>query len=184
MTPETLSSKTDNNYLMEYIDISSIEETGKISRTNILTFGDSPSRARKIVRKNDVLLSNVRPYLKSFAAVKDDKENLICSTGYSVLREISNRSRFEFLYQYILSSLFMKQVNNMMVGSNYPALNNSQVEKIKSPLPPLPEQKKISTILSRVDEKIEHLQNEKTSYTQLKNYLLQKLLTGQIRVQV
>ena len=86
INPNSLTNSTNPNFEIEYIDISSIVETGTISETNIYKFSEAPSRARRIINKNDVLLSTVRPYLKSFSIVKDDKDNLICSTGYAVLR--------------------------------------------------------------------------------------------------
>jgi type I restriction enzyme S subunit len=46
------------------------------------------------------------------------------------------------------------------------------------------EQQKIASILSTADEKLENLQSKKSQYEQLKKGLMQKLLTGKIRVKV
>jgi len=46
----------------------------------------APSRARRIVRENDVIMSTVRPYLKVFTIVPKEYDGQICSTGFTVLR--------------------------------------------------------------------------------------------------
>ena len=72
----------------------------------------------------------------------------------------------------------------MMIGGQYPALNTSQVEQIKIPLPSLPEQKKIAEILSTVDQKLELMKKRKEKFTRLKNGLMNELLTGKKRVKI
>ena len=69
-------------------------------------------------------------------------------------------------------------------GSNYPAVSDSDVHNLKLPLPPLPEQQKIASILSTVDEKIEIERNRKQKLQELKKGLMQVLLTGKVRVKV
>jgi type I restriction enzyme S subunit len=71
----------------------------------------------------------------------------------------------------------MEQVDSLLVGSNYPAINNNDVKSIKIPLPPLPEQHKIATILTSVDNKIEVIDEQIAKTEQLKKGLMQKLLT-------
>ena len=49
-------------------------------------------------------------------------------------------------------------------------------------IPPLEEQKQIAEILSTVDKKLENLKEKKQSFEELKKGLMQKLLTGEVRV--
>jgi type I restriction enzyme S subunit len=72
----------------------------------------------------------------------------------------------------------------MMVGGQYPALNQSQVSRIKIPLPPLLEQQRITEILSAIDQKLEIERKEKTKLERIKQGLMDLLLTGKIRVKV
>ena len=181
VNPESLSNSTEPNLEIEYIDIASIQQTGTIATTNMFLFSEAPSRARRLVKQNDVLLSTVRPNLKSFAIVKEKKENLVCSTGYAVLRS-KEQTYYEYIYQFLLTDLFMDQVNKMLVGSNYPAINNDDVKKILIPFPPLDEQKQIAEILSTTDEKLETLRTKKEAFETLKKGLMQKLLSGEVRV--
>ena len=56
-----------------YIDVGSInKELGTISEPGVINPKDAPSRARKIVRRNTVLYSTVRPYLLNIAVVDED----------------------------------------------------------------------------------------------------------------
>jgi type I restriction enzyme, S subunit len=100
----------------------------------------------------------------------------IKSSAIKLLKVKNDDSDLKYLFERMAIVKFEPQEHKRRWISEY--------QHIRIELPPLPEQKKISTILSRVDEKIENLQNEKSSYTQLKSYLLQKLLTGQIRVKI
>lgn len=72
----------------------------------------------------------------------------------------------------------------MMVGGQYPALNQSQVSEIRIPLPPLSEQQKIADAFLSVDRKLELERNEKTKLERIKQSLMDLLLTGKIRVKV
>lgn len=69
-------------------------------------------------------------------------------------------------------------------ATGVPSLSKTIIEAIKIAIPPLKEQQKIAEILSTIDDKLETLQTKKSEYTQLKKGLMQKLLTGQIRVRV
>jgi len=164
----------DSEFL--YIDIDSIEaESGTIKTPKRVLGKNAPSRARRVVLENDIIMSTVRPYLKAFALIPKEYDRQICSTGFAVLT-----CRKEIMPYYLLSTLFsdivISQCNMMMVGGQYPALNNSQVSNILIPLPPLLEQQGISKILTVVDLAIQKAQEiiVKTEY--LKKGLMQRLL--------
>ena len=67
-------------------------------------------------------------------------------------------------------------------GNTIARLYNENLRRIRIPLPPLEEQKQIAEILSTSDEKLEVLRDKKQKYETLKKGLLQKLLSGEIRV--
>lgn len=175
INPESLGNKTNKDFILNYIDIESVS-TGVINNTKVYSFDEAPSRARRKVRKNDVIISTVRPYLKAFAIVKDDLENLVCSTGFAVLRAKEN-IEFQYIYQCTLSDGFLNQLSNKMVGSNYPAVNSTDIQETLIPVPPLNEQQKIASMLSSVDQQIEITDNLIEKTKELKKGLMQKLLT-------
>ena len=181
VNPEQLGSRTDPDYLLEYLDISAIEQPGIIGDTRTLRFEDAPSRARRVVREGDILVSTVRPYLRNFARVRQASDNLVVSTGYAVVRP-SDRVDGRFLYQHILSSGFVEYLKPRMSGSNYPAVTAHDVKAYPLFLPPLPEQRKIAAILSSVDDAIEEDRAFIDQAQIVKRGLMSVLLTGELRV--
>ena len=175
VNPEQLTGGTDPDYLMEYLDITAIEQTGIIGRSRPLRFSEAPSRARRVVRKGDILVSTVRPYLRNFARVREAHDNLVVSTGYAVVRPEDGVDG-RFLYQHILSTGFAEHLRPHMSGSNYPAVTAHDVRAYPLALPPLPEQRKIAAILSSVDDAIEKTQAFIDQARIVKRGLLQVLL--------
>ena len=80
--------------------------------------------------------------------------------------------------------MFLKRLENDVVGSTRDSINTSILEKLLIVIPPLPEQKQIASILSNVDTQIQKEKLHKSNLERLKKGLMQKLLTGQIRVKV
>ena len=179
INPETLSNKTDADYAIEYIDISSIGGPNVILKTEKYRFGDAPSRARRIIRKRDVIISTVRPYLKGFAIIKESKKNLICSTGFAVLRE-TDLILADYIFHYCLSELFERQSNLAMVGSNYPSLNNDSIEKLLILLPSVEEQREIVCLLNNVGNYLIDLSFNLKNLVDLKRKLNNSLLSRQL----
>jgi len=167
-----------------YVDIDSADGgTGKIRKPKTILGKEAPSRARRVIHENDVIMSTVRPYLKAFAIVPRELDNQMCSTGFAVL-SCGNNILSYFLLNVLFSNQIINQCNRMMVGGQYPALNQSQVSEIKIPLPPLSEQQKIADIFFSIDRKLELERNDKAKLERIKQGLMDLLLTGKIRVKV
>lgn len=81
-----------------YVDISSIcNSTYRITEAKRFKGRDAPSRARRPIRPNDILFSNVRTYLRNIAIVPQDTDVEICSTVsqcFAPLRELILSSCF------------------------------------------------------------------------------------------
>ena len=75
-----------------------------------------------------------------------------------------------------------KQIQRMSVGGIMSGLSSSIIRKIKLPVPPLKEQLKISSILSVWDKAIELKEKLIEQKKELKKGLMQKLLTGEVRL--
>ena len=130
-----------------YIDIGSIDNKRQRlnEKENIIEAKDAPSRARRIVKKDDIVYSTVRPYLHNVAIVdKEFSEEPIASTGFAVF-SCFNGVYNKFLFYYLLSPEFDKYANDgdNAKGVAYPAINDEKLYKAIIPLPPLSEQKRI-----------------------------------------
>jgi type I restriction enzyme S subunit len=133
-----------------YIDLESVDAGELKAKERICRVG-APSRAQRLVERGDIIYQVVRPYQRNNLLCEfDDDENYVASTGYAQLRaKGSNR----FLYQSIHSDSFVGRVIAKCTGSNYPAINSSDLAEIHLPIPPtLSEQQKIAECLCSVDE--------------------------------
>ncbi|MCK9641401.1 MAG: restriction endonuclease subunit S [Prolixibacteraceae bacterium] len=177
---ESLSGSTSKDYEFDYISLSDVDsEDFKIETTRQI-FANAPSRARRIVHNRDVLMSTVRPNLQGFSLINDDAKDLIASTGFAVIT--AKKCCNEFLFQYLFSSGISRQFYQLLVGSNYPAINSSDVRKLKLPIPPLPEQRAIAHLLGLMDTIINQ-NNQLIAQKELrKKWLMQNLLTGKKRL--
>ncbi len=146
---DVLSENTPDDLEFDYIDISSVQYGSGIINKQHITFGNAPSRARRIVRNNDVIISTVRTYLKAVAIIPDISKLTVASTGFACLRTNEKISP-KFLYYSVLSDAFVSTVEAYSVGISYPAINASQLVCLKLPLPSIEEQSQIANFL---DEK-------------------------------
>lgn len=162
---DSLSDKTDEEFELDYVDISSIESGVGITKSEVFKFKDAPSRARRIVKHGDVIISTVRTYLKAIAKIDKPKPNLIVSTGFAVLRpkDISPEySGYLFYHENLLGEIVSRSV-----GVSYPAINSSEIGTIKIPLPKKTEQTAIATYLDRKTAEIDALITDKKRLLEL-----------------
>ncbi|MBL1275063.1 MAG: restriction endonuclease subunit S, partial [Ectothiorhodospiraceae bacterium] len=153
---EVLADSVSDDYEIEYVDIGSVSATEGVTKTESMVFGKAPSRARRIVRDGDVIISTVRTYLEAIAPIDNPPENLVVSTGFAVIRP--NRLLHKGYAAYCLrASGFIKEVVAQSVGISYPAINASDLVNIKAPEPMFDEQEKIAKFLDHETAKIDTL---------------------------
>jgi type I restriction enzyme S subunit len=135
-----------------YVDIASVDNNTKaITGAKKLAGADAPSRARKVIRSGDIIVSTVRPNLNAVALVPSSLDNQICSTGFSVLRP-SKKVLSGYLFAFARSASFIDALVARTTGANYPAVNDGEVKELSVPVPPLAEQKQIVKLLDEADE--------------------------------
>lgn len=177
---ESLNGDTPDDYEFNYISLSDVDSENLKIETTKMIFQDAPSRARRIVKKDDILMATVRPNLQGFSIIRNEVKDLIASTGFAVIR--TTKCNNEYLYQYLFSQQIARQFYQLLVGSNYPAINSSDVRKLKVALPPFPEQTAIARILSLMDEAINKNNKLIVQKELRKKWLMQNLLTGKKRL--
>ena len=153
---EVLSETTPDDLEIQYVDIGSVSGLGVIEKTEAMPFGSAPSRARRVVRSGDILVSTVRTYLKAIAAVKEAPSNLIASTGFAVIRCADGAIPGYMAYA-LRTEGFVGEVISRSVGVSYPAINSSDLVGLSVPAPPLAEQTQIAKFLDYETAKIDAL---------------------------
>lgn len=132
-------------------------------------------------KQNDVLFSKDGSIGKTF--VFDGNQDLVVLSSIAIIEPDPTSLHSHFLSQYLKSSVFLDQLEGLKSGSAIRRLVLKAIKEIKILLPRnIDEQKQISSILKAFDEKLEVLQEKKTQYNQLKQALMQQLLTGKIRI--
>ncbi len=153
---DVLNENTDKEYEFEYIDIGSVSSGGKIQKTESMKFASAPSRARRLVKNGDVIISTVRTYLRAIAPITEHTEKYVVSTGFSVVTPVKEMHP-EYCSYMLQSPYFVETVVAGSVGVSYPATNASDIANIDVCLPAHEEQKQIAAFLDRETKKIDRL---------------------------
>ena len=158
---ESLSDATEPNYELQYIDIGNVDSYGTVHDVVAYKFEDAPSRARRLARHGDVIISTVRTYLQAIAPIENPPENLIVSTGFAVVRPNRNLFDAPFCKYALREKHFLWEVESRSTGVSYPAINASDLADIRISLPCLENQRLIADYLDRETARIDALVTEK-----------------------
>lgn len=156
LNPESLPETTKPDYEILYIDIGNVDTEGNILDIQSYLFENAPSRARRVVRHGDTIVSTVRTYLKAIAYIDNPPDNLIVSTGFAVLRPAQTVYP-EYMRWLTQSEQFVALVVTNSVGVSYPAINPSTLGSLPILLPSLPEQRAIAAFLDCETTRIDRL---------------------------
>src|SRR5690606_33615989 len=161
-----------------YIDLESVVD-GVLLKEEIVLKDEAPSRAQRLLSKNDILFQMVRPYQKN--NLYFDKDGIyVASTGYAQIRTLQNS---KFVFQYIHNQRFVDKVIERCTGTSYPAINSKDLGDIKLYFTSIQEQKKIAEFLSALDSKIQTQRKTIDVLTVLKTSLSSKIFSREIRFQ-
>ena len=171
--------------IINYVDIDSINnEFNYIEKFKKEKVKDLSSRARRILKKDFILYSSVRPYLNNFAIMKDEIEDCIGSTGFFVFRPIYINTLYIFrifLVPYI-KELYLASIK----GFNSPSINVEIFNNTPIPLPPLEEQQEIVRVLDEVlenENKVKELLELEERIDILEKSILHKAFKGELGTQ-
>ena len=160
--------KVEDDELIDYIDISSIDnEKKKLIGFQTMPFGESPSRARKVVKKGSILVSTVRPNLNAIAVLENDTPNIsVASTGFCILDckdDVDNR----FVFNFCKSRKFIDDMVSKATGASYPAVTDKIIRAVLVPNYTYEEQCNISKVLDSISDIIDKREAELFSLDEL-----------------
>lgn len=169
------------------VKIGQINKNGEIDMNGCSFFSSERAEefADKRIYNGDVLMALTGATLGKSCWV-DGLENPVYQ-NYRVGKFVPHDENVlskQFLYFLVGSPLALDQILSKVNSGAQGNVGKSDFEKLKITLPPLKEQHKISSILSSVDEKLNVLIEKKAHYQELKQGLMQQLLTGKIRVNI
>lgn len=164
----------------EYVDISGVDnKIGVIRASRKIKGIDSPSRARKIIQTNDIIISTVRPNLNATAIVPKGLDNQICSTGFCVLRCKGNIHPY-YLYQLTRHQYFINYLSKIMKGASYPAISENDILQMPIPIPPKSIQDYFSSIMVKYQMLNLNQQKSQEQVDCLFNAIMHKAFIGEL----
>lgn len=179
-------SSIDKSYChteIEYLDTGSLTE-GNIEGFQSFELSQAPSRARRLVQHNDVLISTVRPNQKHYGIIKNPIEKLVVSTGFCVLT--CTKIDPHFIYLLLTSREMTEYLHTIAEGSTstYPSLKPSDIASITFPRPPDDRLKQFADVARDSWLKIDRNYLQISSLEKLRDTLLPKLMSGEVRVEI
>lgn len=178
---KTVSSKDAKKEIL-YLDTGSITEN-VIDSFESYILEEAPSRARRIVKKNSIIFSTVRPNQNHYGILKTVPENLIVSTGFAVFDpkfDIAN-----ILYFFLSSKDFVDYCQMIAEGAvaTYPSIKPEEIGKVKILLPTMDLAIKLNHSFESLFLRIENLKQQITNLTQQCDLLLPRLMSGKLEVE-
>jgi type I restriction enzyme S subunit len=174
------SPRKNPDEYFKYVDISGVDnKIGKIIEFKTILGKDAPSRARKEIKKEDVLVSTVRPNLNATALVPTELDNQICSTGFAVLRSKSSLNPI-YLYAFTRQREFVEALIAKMKGASYPAVTDKDVLSVEIKVPPIEFQNKFAFITNKVELMRDRQSASLGEIAELFNSLMFKAFKGEL----
>lgn len=184
LNASTLGEKTNPDFEFRYVDIGSVQ-TGRLAKElERIRFESAPSRARRVLRRGDTIISTVRTYLKAIWHVSEDADDLIASTGFAVLTP-GKSVEPEYLGYVIQSSAFVNRVAANSIGIAYPAIAETVLGRFPMALPPTVDEQQvivahIKTESVPLDEAITRTEEEIKLIREYRDRLIADAVTGQV----
>lgn len=151
-------SPKENWKFVNYLDTGNITMNRVTEIQYINTDTDKlPSRARRKVRHNSIIYSTVRPNQLHYGIIKEKPDNFLISTGFTVVDVNSNEAVPDYIYYALTQHDVTEHLQAIAEQSMsaYPSLKPSDIENLNILIPDVETQKKIVSVLSAIDEKIE-----------------------------
>lgn len=167
---------------IKYLDTGSLTE-GKIDGYQSFDIADAPSRARRIVKHNDVLISTVRPNQKHYGILKNPAEDVVISTGFCVIT--CDKINPHFIYILLTTDEMTEYLHSIAEGSTstYPSLKPSDIERLDFQLPPHEKLDAFSEHAYNTWSKIKYNHTQNITLEKLRGTLLPKLMSGEVKVE-
>lgn len=156
-TNQSTYSPKENWQFVNYLDTGNITMNKIDEIQYINTAKDKlPSRAKRKVKTNSIIYSTVRPNQLHYGIIKEQPDNFLVSTGFTVIEVNYDKAVPDFIYYALTKQEVTEQLQAIAEQSvsAYPSLKPSDIENLEFMLPDKKTQERIVAILRSIDEKI------------------------------
>ena len=179
--PET----TGPDFHFRYLEIGAVTAGEILEEPKKIKFADAPSRARRIVKSSDTIVSTVRTYLKAIWFAERLEEPLICSTGFAVITPREGTVP-RFVSYIIQDNNFTDRITAESTGTGYPAISESRLAALKVCVPSASEQAQIiqqlDGVTTSLNESIKHARRQIELMGEYRTRLIADVVTGKLDV--
>lgn len=183
INPETYSPK-DNWSFVNYLDTSSITE-GTITEVQYILPSEEklPSRARRILRKGDIVFSTVRPNQLHYGIIANPMPNMLGSTGFTVIRSKYAAIPNEIIYLALTEASFVEQMQQLAEQSvsTFPSIRPADLDACVLPEPKA-EDGDFMEAIKAIFHTIATNDEENQRLAALRDTLLPRLMSGELDV--
>ena len=136
-----------------YIEISGVGLGTNDYEVSWTPISEAPSRARQVVRADDILVSLTRPSRGAGLLVLTEHDGAIASTGFAVIRDVdAERVDRDYLLLCLTGPLGTEQMLMRSSGGSYPAITKSELSQILIPLIPIEMQRILVAAMKAAQE--------------------------------
>jgi len=184
INPDTYSLK-DKWVFVNYLDTSSITN-GVMSDLQLINPDTEklPSRARRIVKANDIVYSTVRPNQLHFGIISNPLDNMLASTGFAVIRSKYDYISSPYIYHFLTSPDFIEKMQQLaeQSTSTFPSVKPSDIGTCLIPCADETEMLDITDKINGMYALVSANHQENKRLAVLRDTLLPKLMNGEIDV--
>lgn len=156
---------------------------GDFLHSNRSFHADLPGQAKKSVRPDDILFSEIRPANKRYAYVNFDSSDYVVSTKFMIIRgskEIHPRLLYRILTAKETLDEFQVQAESR--SGTFPQITFDSISHLPIVLPPIEIQEAFQRAVGKMDAQIKVNKQQSRTLATLRNTLLPKLLSGELNV--
>ena len=165
-----------------YLDTGSLTK-GVVGELQSYSLNEAPSRAKRLVQHNDILISTVRPNQCHYGIVSEPKDNLVVSTGFCTIT-CETISPY-FVYLLLTNTEMTEYLHSIAEGSTstYPSLKPEDIGAVVFQMPPKELLQQFHNLAESYWQKIHSNHKQIQTLENLRDTLLPKLMSGEVRVE-
>ena len=170
--------------LPRYVRITDITENGKLNKNSFASPKNETNIDKYLLQYGDILFARTGATVGKTYLYEESDGNCIYA-GYCIRFRLNTKIvNPEYIFRYTQTRQYLKWVDIVKRGGAQPNINSKQYGSITIPIPPMELQNKFAEIVKQVDKQKLLLEQQKQNYENLKRGLMQKLLTGKVKVNV
>lgn len=170
--------------LPKYLRITDIDDSGQLRLESMVSVNSDESH-RYILEDQDIVFARTGASVGKNYVHDQAKYGSLVFAGFLIRFRLDQKILLShFLRAFLTTADYWNWIKIMSQRSGQPGINGKEYCTLKVPVPTIDEQQKIASILSAADREIELLKQELSNLQQQKKGLMQKLLTGEVRVKI